>query len=241
MFQAADGAKNARGVASGAPVGGTTPEALQTSKEQRSSGGIVEDGITDKDPSRFEEGKSSVDATVASAASEASEKDIENNDDVVIASSDAVTTTSPDDSPSSSTSATVAATVVATGPGSGKPLTDLNASTAISEKAQNLTDWSIIRRLAGNIWPKGQWEVKTRVVAAVALLIGGKVLNVQVPFFFKDIVDKLNVPIGEDTTVWVLAGAAISGCELLSSVFVFVFVFFRSIFCTPRPQSARDH
>jgi hypothetical protein len=38
-------------------------------------------------------------------------------------------------------------------------------------------------------------------------------LNVQVPFFFKQIVDSLNVPITESTTVWVLAGASIAGCK----------------------------
>jgi ABC transporter ATM len=46
-------------------------------------------------------------------------------------------------------------------------------------------------------------------------LVAGKVLNVQVPFFFKTIVDALNVPITSDTAVWTVAGAAIAGCELL--------------------------
>jgi hypothetical protein len=39
------------------------------------------------------------------------------------------------------------------------------------------------------------------------------VLNVQVPFFFKQIVDSLNVEITAETTVWVLAGASIAGCK----------------------------
>ena len=47
-----------------------------------------------------------------------------------------------------------------------------------------------------------------------------QVLNVQVPFFFKDIVDALNVPITADSTVWVLGGAAISGCKRLRISFV---------------------
>lgn len=41
-------------------------------------------------------------------------------------------------------------------------------------------------------------------------------MNVQVPFFFKEIVDAMNVEITSDTTVWVLAGASIAGCKLLS-------------------------
>jgi ATP-binding cassette subfamily B (MDR/TAP) protein 7 len=118
---------------------------------------------------------------------------------------------------------------------SSKPAPELVTDDAskVSDKQQSLTDWKIIKRLASNIWPKGQWEVKTRVVGALGLLVAGKVcylpsmgmaiwltvqttmyqiLNVQVPFFFKDIVDALNVEVTADSTVWVLGGAAISGC-----------------------------
>ncbi|KAL7425175.1 Iron-sulfur clusters transporter atm1, mitochondrial [Cryptotrichosporon argae] len=73
------------------------------------------------------------------------------------------------------------------------------------------TDWRIILKLAGNIWPRNAPAVKARVLVALTLLVGAKVLNVQVPFFFKQIVDSLNVPITESTTVWVLAGASIAG------------------------------
>jgi hypothetical protein len=88
-------------------------------------------------------------------------------------------------------------------------------STAIlnSEASQTATDWSIILKLATHIWPRNSPKTKIRVLAALALLVGGKILNVQVPFFFKDIVDALNVPITDGSTVWVLAGASIAGCE----------------------------
>ena len=82
-----------------------------------------------------------------------------------------------------------------------------------SEKSQAQTDWRIVMKLAENIWPRNSPKTKIRVLGALALLVGGKVLNVQVPFFFKDIVDSLNVPITSSTTVWVLAGTAIAGCE----------------------------
>lgn len=42
-----------------------------------------------------------------------------------------------------------------------------------------------------------------------------QVLNVQVPFLFKNIIDMLNVPITADTTVWVLAGSLIAGCKII--------------------------
>ena len=45
----------------------------------------------------------------------------------------------------------------------------------VSDKQQSLTDWKIIKRLASNIWPKGEWEIKTRVVGALGLLVAGKV------------------------------------------------------------------
>jgi hypothetical protein len=56
------------------------------------------------------------------------------------------------------------------------------------------------------------------VIGALGLLVAGKVLNVQVPFFFKDVVDALNVPITAESSVWILAGASIAGCELFRSV-----------------------
>lgn len=91
------------------------------------------------------------------------------------------------------------------------PPTSLNTSKPVATESQDKTDWSIIAKLAGNIWPKNNPNVKFRVIGALTLLVAGKVLNVQVPFFFKTIVDSLNVPITESTTVWVLAGASIAG------------------------------
>ncbi|KAJ3536276.1 hypothetical protein NM208_g6795 [Fusarium decemcellulare] len=55
------------------------------------------------------------------------------------------------------------------------------------------------------LWPKDDWGSKLRVSLAVSLLIGAKVLNVQVPFYFKSIVDSMNIDIaavgGTATTV----------------------------------------
>jgi len=87
------------------------------------------------------------------------------------------------------------------------------ATKTTSEKKQAITDYTILRQLATNVWPKGNNSVKIRVVTALTLLVAGKVLNVQVPFFFKDIVDSLNVEVTSDTAVWTIAGAAIAGCE----------------------------
>ncbi|KAH9961763.1 ABC transporter type 1, transmembrane domain-containing protein [Russula dissimulans] len=86
-------------------------------------------------------------------------------------------------------------------------------------------NWAIVRRLAVHIWLKSDWGTRGRVVLGVGLLIGGKLLNVQVPFFFKQIIDGLNVPFDPQSasTVWVICssiilayGAARIGATLFS-------------------------
>ncbi|UZJ54753.1 hypothetical protein CBS101457_004073 [Exobasidium rhododendri] len=97
---------------------------------------------------------------------------------------------------------------------------NLNTAPKTTLKEQRTADWSIIRKLIGHIWPKGDTGTKTRVILALALLIGGKLLNVQVPFFFKAIVDQLNETVNapldmtNPNTVWVVAGASILGYGL---------------------------
>jgi hypothetical protein len=105
----------------------------------------------------------------------------------------------------------------------------------ISNAEQRRRDWSIVRRLLVHIWPKEDWGTRGRVVLGVGLLICGKVrlsllptpifersslkhifvlqlLNVQVPLFFKEIIDTLNIPIGGQSTVWVVCGSVILAC-----------------------------
>ena len=45
----------------------------------------------------------------------------------------------------------------------------------ISLAEQRKKDWSIVKRLAENIWPKGDWTTRSRVILGFGLLIGGKV------------------------------------------------------------------
>ncbi|CEQ42496.1 SPOSA6832_04309, partial [Sporobolomyces salmonicolor] len=93
--------------------------------------------------------------------------------------------------------------------------TEVGKADVVSEKEQSRRDWDIIKKLLPNVWPKNDWGTKTRVLLAIALLIGGKLLNVQVPFLFKDIVDTLNVEIDPTTSqgVFAIAGTVIIGCE----------------------------
>jgi ATP-binding cassette, subfamily B (MDR/TAP), member 7 len=72
------------------------------------------------------------------------------------------------------------------------PLASINKTTAEQRKA----DWAIMKEMSQYLWPKGNMDTKMRVSLAVGLLVGAKVLNVQVPFYFKSIVDAMNVDIG---------------------------------------------
>jgi uncharacterized membrane protein YgcG len=50
---------------------------------------------------------------------------------------------------------------------------------------------TIIRTLLHYVWPVGQPGLRLRVVVALLLLVGSKVVNIQVPFLFKHAADRL--------------------------------------------------
>ena len=91
---------------------------------------------------------------------------------------------------------------------------EVKPSTELSNKEQRQMDWRIIKLLMRNIWPKNDNSTKLRVSLAVALLISGKLLNVQVPFFFKSIVDSLGLELNSSMTVATVCGSAIAGYGL---------------------------
>ncbi|XP_066986058.1 iron-sulfur clusters transporter ABCB7, mitochondrial [Macrobrachium rosenbergii] len=63
--------------------------------------------------------------------------------------------------------------------------------------AKEVSGREMIRALASYVWPKGNAAVKGRVITALSLLVGAKLLNVQVPFIFKDAINYLNEHTGE--------------------------------------------
>ncbi|KAK4299637.1 hypothetical protein Pmani_028096 [Petrolisthes manimaculis] len=62
---------------------------------------------------------------------------------------------------------------------------------------KEVTGREMIAALAAYVWPKGKPEVKGRVLTALGLLVGAKLLNVQVPFIFKDAINYLNEQTGD--------------------------------------------
>eukprot|EP00123_Amoebidium_parasiticum_P006947 comp17766_c0_seq1/m.17795 comp17766_c0_seq1/g.17795 ORF comp17766_c0_seq1/g.17795 comp17766_c0_seq1/m.17795 type:complete len:710 (-) comp17766_c0_seq1:45-2174(-) len=77
-------------------------------------------------------------------------------------------------------------------------------------------DMKILKRLGKYLWPPGNSALKTRVVLAMGLLIGSKLLNVQVPILFKHAVDLLNVPVTPEigSILFTTAGAVLIGYGL---------------------------
>ncbi|KAF9364822.1 Iron-sulfur clusters transporter atm1, mitochondrial [Mortierella sp. NVP85] len=106
--------------------------------------------------------------------------------------------------------------------GTGLSASAAKASESASNAEQNRIDWKIFKELTTYIWPKDDRGVKIRVITALGLLVMGKILNVQVPFFFKDIIDKLNAEFPVEATVLSVVGAVILGYGLAragSSIF----------------------
>jgi ATP-binding cassette, subfamily B (MDR/TAP), member 7 len=84
------------------------------------------------------------------------------------------------------------------------------AEQTVSNKEQRKVDLAILKEMAKYLWPKGELGTKVRVGTALSLLIGAKVLNVQVPFYFKNIVDSMNIDfLAVGGTAWTVAGSMI--------------------------------
>ncbi|KAL2633717.1 hypothetical protein R1flu_005196 [Riccia fluitans] len=64
------------------------------------------------------------------------------------------------------------------------------------EELDSIADMRILRTLSAYLWPKENPEFRRRVLVSLGLLIGSKVLNVQVPFLFKHAIDSLSTAVG---------------------------------------------
>ncbi|OJJ98033.1 hypothetical protein ASPACDRAFT_80144 [Aspergillus aculeatus ATCC 16872] len=87
---------------------------------------------------------------------------------------------------------------------------DLLSEATLATKEQRKADWAIMKEMAKYLWPKDDWGTKLRVGSALSLLIGAKILNVEVPFYFKNIVDSMNVDFATvGGTAYTVAGSMI--------------------------------
>jgi ATP-binding cassette, subfamily B (MDR/TAP), member 7 len=85
----------------------------------------------------------------------------------------------------------------------------LNEQT-VSNKEQRKADWAIMKEMTRYLWPKDDLGAKVRVSTAFSLLVGAKLLNVQVPFYFKSIIDSMNIDFASVAgTAWTVGGSMI--------------------------------
>lgn len=89
--------------------------------------------------------------------------------------------------PKSKSVATASAPTVAA------PRKDVLAQDNKTNEQQRKADWAIMKEMTQYLWPKNDFGTKVRVGSALALLVGSKVLMVQVPFYFKSIIDSMNI------------------------------------------------
>uniref|UniRef100_A0AC34R5X1 ABC transmembrane type-1 domain-containing protein n=1 Tax=Panagrolaimus sp. JU765 TaxID=591449 RepID=A0AC34R5X1_9BILA len=75
------------------------------------------------------------------------------------------------------------------GPAGGIPITGVNAPQPAG--------WEVVKKLLHYVWPKGNWRIKSRVLIALSLLIGAKLLNVTVPFILRDVINFYNQKVPE--------------------------------------------
>ncbi|ORY12587.1 iron-sulfur clusters transporter atm1, mitochondrial precursor [Clohesyomyces aquaticus] len=86
----------------------------------------------------------------------------------------------------------------------------LLAEPVVTNKEQRKADWAIMKEMSRYLWPKDNLGTRMRVGLSVGLLIGAKLLNVQVPFYFKSIVDSMNIDFAAmGGTAWTVAGSMI--------------------------------
>jgi ATP-binding cassette subfamily B (MDR/TAP) protein 7 len=89
---------------------------------------------------------------------------------------------------------------------------------SLSTKEQRKADWAIMKEMSQYLWPKDNLGTRFRVGLSVGLLVGAKLLNVQVPFYFKSIVDSMNIDfLAVGGTAWTVAGSMVMACKLHQS------------------------
>ena len=98
---------------------------------------------------------------------------------------------------------------------------------AAADKKERGFEWAALRNLAPYLWPIGHFEIKVRVVIAIALLTCAKIATVYIPIVYKSLVDTfinpdrvaLELPIALLIAYGVLRILSIAFAELRDAVF----------------------
>lgn len=92
---------------------------------------------------------------------------------------------------------------------SGLSRDDLHLSPPTAAEDE-ISSRQMVRTMLRYVWPKDDMRTRRQVVGAVSLLVAGKLLNVQVPFIFKALVDYLNCQSSDPTFLQVTSEPAAS-------------------------------
>jgi ATP-binding cassette subfamily B protein len=79
--------------------------------------------------------------------------------------------------------------------------------------------WAVLAILGRHLWPKGEWNLRGRVVIALTLLVLAKVANVYVPILYKHAVDALGTAKGQVLAVPVVLILAYGVARVLAQAF----------------------
>jgi ATP-binding cassette subfamily B protein len=66
---------------------------------------------------------------------------------------------------------------------------------------KEISQWETMKRLMPLLWPKGRLDLKVRVVLALVLLVGSKIITVLTPYAFKAATDALTVKGGVEVAL----------------------------------------
>lgn len=62
----------------------------------------------------------------------------------------------------------------------------------MTTKPRSDNHWTTVKSLLPYLWAEGRWDLRSRVILAMAFLVLAKLIGVYVPFLFKDAVDVLS-------------------------------------------------
>jgi len=65
-------------------------------------------------------------------------------------------------------------------------------SFSMTEDSGKRNDWKTVKTLLRYLWPQGRFDLKIRVIFALLCMALAKIVNVYVPFLYKDAVDGLS-------------------------------------------------
>ncbi|MGP1394871.1 MAG: ABCB family ABC transporter ATP-binding protein/permease [Inquilinaceae bacterium] len=101
------------------------------------------------------------------------------------------------------------------------------ADSTTGGRSRVAADFHALKSLAPYLWPKGQLELRARVVVAMLFLVAAKIANLYVPLFYRDAVDALTaeaplaiiLPVGAILAYGLARVLSLAFAELRDAVF----------------------